>query len=1346
MAHKPTPAQQAAIDERNKTLLVSAAAGAGKTTTLTRRIIESLLDPEHPADISRMLVITFTRASAADLKDHIAEALSQAAAERPDDRRLASQTVALSTAQISTVDSFFFRLLCEHAAEAGVSPDVRIADTAEQQLLLHDLCEELILDCYAGDAPEVCSPDAFCELAERLTSARTEEQALGGLLLDFLDTCRSYPGGAEEVAEVVRRMAAEADLPVYENTFGRYLAARVSSAAGWGLTLLSASAAEAEEESDRNRPAVTRVWESDRTLLENLKEACARGYDETRMALDALLGGSASLRAKEKDLPALVRFREDRAAVKELLKKRIRPFFLFTPAEWSDCMKDTAESALAVCRFAAELDRRYEAEKQRRHICDYTDLEHKLYRLLYTDGRPNGIARAVSQAYDYVYVDEYQDIDRIQHAIIEAVSRPDNRFMVGDVKQSIYAFRRAEPEVFSGMKRRFPPLAEAGDSPVAALHLSENFRSVGKVVDFIDEIFDLLFGVAGDSIGYEPGDRLLCGRGIAGEDDPHAVLVELPVPEKGGAATPVLSDNTAGVSAENAASDTEKTTPAAADPALSASADEGNGEDGAPPDEDAPDPRAAEAEAAYVADEIRRLLSLSDGEGKPLYRPADIAVLLRSVRRKADPYVAALRARGLAVEIGDEKDFFLVPEILLALCLLNAIDNPRRDIYLAGLMQSPLWGFSQDDLTRIRREDDPEHPLWESVLRYAAAHPEDGRCERFAQSLKNWRVLSESIPTDRLLRRLFDETGLLSVSGQTGTGRENLLLLYQYARQFEAASFKGLHSFIDYINQIIRTSNSIEKPKNPTADPQKIQLMTIHASKGLEFKVCFVCGMLSPFRHTTGPVALDMRMGMALPGRSHTGLAQILTPLQLLLRDARRRSENEEEMRVLYVALTRAKERLYVTAALREDRAARLLDRADRLRRAPTRDALLDTENDFTLMAAALAPGRVEEIPAPAVSLSGAAVAEQTAPPAPDPALYRELCDRFSFVYPYEYLRRIPGKLSVSRLSPTVLDGTEEEAADLSWFEKGSGSAASGASAGTAAAENETALPATDSAAPASTPEKADGTPSGPSVGKKESGGIPAAETTAKDAALTGETTAAVAGKERPAAETSTVGEENLPGNTAVANAANRKDAETEELPLRPAFYRERGEATAADRGTATHLFLQFCDFRRLYDLGVEAELSRLTERHFLSEVDAALVQKRELERFRQSDLLAEMLSAADMWREFRFHVRLPADRFTAEPPLKEALKGEYVLVQGVIDCLFRDASGRLCLLDYKTDRLTRAELSDPTLAARKLIGRHALQLGYYADAVERIFGTRPSRVGIYSLPAGRMFLLPAET
>lgn len=825
-------------------------------------------------------------------------------------------------------------------------------------------------------------------------------------------------------------------------------------------------------------------------------------------------------------------------------------------------------------------------------------------------------------------------------------------------------------------------------------------------MDFIDEIFDLLFGVAGDSIGYEPGDRLLCGRGVAGEDDPHIVLVELPTPEKNGTATPTLSDNTAGVSAENATSDTEKATPAAADPALSASADEGNGEDGTPPDEDAPDPRAAEAEASYVADEIRRLLSLSDGEGKPLYRPADIAVLLRSVRRKADPYVAALRARGLAVEIGDEKDFFLVPEILLALCLLNAIDNPRRDIYLAGLMQSPLWGFSQDDLTRIRREDDPEHPLWESVLRYAAAHPEDGRCERFAQSLRNWRVLSESIPTDHLLRRLFDETGLLSVSGQTGTGRENLLLLYQYARQFEAASFKGLHSFIDYINQIIRTSNSIEKPKNPTADPQKIQLMTIHASKGLEFKVCFVCGMLSPFRHTTGPVALDMRMGMALPGRSHTGLAQILTPLQLLLRDARRRSENEEEMRVLYVALTRAKERLYVTAALREDRAARLLDRADCLRRAPTRDALLDTENDFTLMAAALAPGRVEEIPAPAVSLSGAAVAEQTAPPAPDPALYRELCDRFSFVYPYEYLRRIPGKLSVSRLSPTVLDGTEEEAADLSWFEKDSGSTAGGGCAARAAA----------------------------------------AETTGKDAALTGETTAAVAGKERSAAETSAVGEENLPGNTAAANAANRKDPETEELPLRPAFYRERGEATAADRGTATHLFLQFCDFRRLYDLGVEAELSRLTERHFLSEVDAALVQKRELERFRQSGLMAEMLSAADIWREFRFHVRLPADRFTAEPPLKEALKGEYVLVQGVIDCLFRDASGRLCLLDYKTDRLTRAELSDPTLAARKLIGRHALQLGYYADAVERIFGTRPSRVGIYSLPAGRMFLLPAET
>ena len=1314
MAHKPTPAQQAAIDERSKTLLVSAAAGAGKTTTLTRRIIESLLDPAHPADISRMLVITFTRASAADLKDHIAEALSQAAAERPDDRRLASQTVALSTAQISTVDSFFFRLLREHAADAGVSPDVRIADTAEQQLLLHDLCEELILDCYGGEAPQVCTADAFCELAERLTSARTEEQALGGLLLSFLDTCRSYPGGAEEVADVVRKMADEADLPVFENTFGRYLSRRVEAVAAWALRLLSASAAEAKEESEKNAPAVLRVWESDRTLFENLQAACAVGYDETKGALEALLSGSASLRVRENALPAVSRLREDRSAIKELLRKKIRPFFAFTVPQWRDCMQDTAESALLVCRFAAELDRRYEAEKQRRHICDYTDLEHKLYRLLYTDGAPNDIARAVSQAYDYVYVDEYQDIDRIQHAIIEAVSRPDNRFMVGDVKQSIYAFRRAEPEVFSGMKRRFPPLAEAGDSPVAALHLSENFRSVGKVVDFIDEIFDLLFGVAGDSIGYEPGDRLLCGRGVMGEDVPHTVLIELPTPEKGGAVPPSGSPSGVGVSAEKAAFGSSDTASAAADTPVdtpSAASVFADGEEEAPPaGEEMQDPRAVEAEASYVADEIRRLLSLTDGEGRPLYRPADIAVLLRSVRRKADPYVAALRARGISVEIGDEKDFFLVPEILLALCLLNAIDNPLRDIYLAGLMQSPLWGFSQDDLTRIRREDDPEHPLWESVLRYAKAHPEDSRTARFVRSLARWRTLSESVPTDRLLRRLFDETGLLSASGQTGTGRENLLLLYQYARQFEAASFKGLHSFIDYINQIIKTSNSIEKPKNPTADPQKIQLMTIHASKGLEFKVCFVCGMLSPFRHTAGPIALDMRMGMALPGRSHTGLAQILTPLQLLLRDARRRSENEEEMRVLYVALTRAKERLYVTAALREDRAARMLERADRLRRAPTRDALLDTENDFLWIAAALSPERVEEIPAPSPAAEAETLRQAAAPPPPDPALYRELCERFSFVYPYEYLRRIPGKLSVSRLSPTVLDGTEEEAADLSWF------AENGMTVGANAA--------TTSAAPASVDENA-------------------ATTSAAPADANAATTSAAPASVDENAATTSAAPALADENAATTYAAPTPADENEEPPLlRPAFYRERGEATAADRGTATHLFLQFCDLRRLSDLGVEAELSRLTERHFLSAVDASLVRKGELERFRRSDLLSEMLSAGDIWREFRFHVRLPADRFTAEPPLKEALKGEYVLVQGVIDCLFRDAAGNLCLLDYKTDRLGRAELADPALAARKLLERHSLQLGYYADAVERIFGTRPTRIGIYSLPAGRMFLL----
>ena len=1201
MAHKPTPAQQAAIDQRSKTLLVSAAAGAGKTTTLTQRIIASLLDEAHPADLSRMLVITFTRASAADLKDHIAQALTEAAAQRPWDRRLAEQTVALSSAAICTVDSFFFRLLREHAAEAGVSPDVRVADTAEQSLLLGDLCERLMVECYDGKAPQICSADEFCELAECLTSARYEQAGLGKILLDFLDACRSFPNGAKDAARPVEKMKEEADLPVAETVFGRYLTARVKDAADHALSLLSVSAAQAMDESEKNRAGVQRAWDSDRALLENLQNACRRGYTAMREALEAFLGGAASLRAKEAGLPDLEQYREDRAAERTRFKARLRPLFAFSEADWPQALRRTADLCLLICRFTCELEARYEAEKQRRRICDYTDLERKLYHLLYTDGRPNSTAASVADGFDYVYVDEYQDIDRMQHAIIEAVSRRDNRFMVGDVKQSIYSFRRADPEVFSEMRRAFPPLDEAEGSEVASLHLSENFRSVGAVIDFIDEIFDLLFGVGGKSIGYEQKDRLICGRGVQGEDIPHPVLVELPVPE-----TTAGEDGNEG-----------------GEPARTA--------DGDP----VPDPRAVQAEANYVAREIARLLSLVDEQGQPKYKPADIAVLLRSVKRKADPYVTALRAQGLAVEISDEKDFFLVPEVLLALCLLNAVDNPRRDIYLAGAMQSPLYGFDQSDLTRIRMADDPEHTLWESVQLYAQNHPQDEKTARLLSDLAHWRTLSEGIPTDRLIRRMYDETGLLSTAGKGGSGRENLLLLYQYARQFEGASFKGLHAFIDYINQVIKTNNTLEKPKNPSADPQKIQLMTIHASKGLEYKVCFVCGTLSPFRHPSEPLCFDPRMGMALPLCGNGGLARVVTPLWQILRDARRRAENEEEMRVFYVALTRAKERLYVTAALRADRAGRVLAAADRLRRAPHADALFDVENSFTLMAAALSPGRIEEVAATAGG-EAAPTAAETDVPAPDPALYEELDRRFSFSYPYEDLRHIPGKLSVSRLSPAVLDGTAEE--------------------------------------------------------------VPLVCLTQDP--------------DRP--------------------------------PLRPAFCREADKATPADRGTATHLFLQFCDFARLRAEGVAAELQRLTDRHFLSKEDAALVRTNELERFRASSLLQEVLSASQVWREFRFHVRLPAADFTQDPPLKERLKGEWVLVQGVIDCLFRDGAGQLCLLDYKTDRLSPAERADLSLAAKTLISRHALQLGYYAQAVARIFGRFPDRVGIYSLPAGRLFLADA--
>ena len=1200
-----TPEQQSAIDQRDKTLLVSAAAGAGKTTTLTARIITSLLDEKHPADISRMLVITYTKASAADLRAHVRDALREACEEHPENSRLAEQLSALPSAQISTVDSFFYRLLKEHAAEAGVSPSVRIADEAEKTILMREVMSRLVNRLYEGEAEEICSSEDFCALAELLTEPK-EEAGVADVLLELYRVAANYPERTGYLSAKAERVLLDSEGRVEDSLFGQFIFAQTREMCASAMAYLQKAADRACAEEPENEPSISKVLKSDLALLQNMADSTRVSFAQTREAFTSFKAAVFRPKVSGADLELLEEFKAAREVYKKTVGQYAGRYYSFAPAAWKQALAETGKNALLVCKIIDGFTALYENEKNRRRICDFSDLEHKLCKILYENGEPSAIAKSVAADFDYIYVDEYQDINRMQHEIISAISRPDNRFMVGDIKQSIYSFRRAEPTLFAQMKKDFPLLSEAGDSPFASVYLSKNFRSTKKTIEGVNGVFDFLFTHAGESIGYEDGDKLICGNGIEGVASPEVVLCYReeendPAPEE---------EDPSSLLAEDEEDDSF----------------EGEDEYDSPEED-----RRVHEEARYVAKEIKRLLSLEDEKGEPIYEPANIAILLRSVRKKSNVYAKALMELGVGVELSDAKEFFLVPEVLLCLCLLNAVDNPLRDIYLAGLMQSPLYGFSQDDLTRIRMETGVEMPLYRSLLQYAEAHPENTACERLLSDLSRYRTLAECVPVDRLLRRMYDETGLLSLSKNTGGGRENLLMLYHYARTFEGSDFKGLHAFIDYLNQIIQSGNQMRTPARASVDPKKVRIMTVHSSKGLEFPVTFVCGTASGFNETDlrKKVLFHPDFGLTFTLRDETGMVALDTPMREAAKEAIRRSNREEEMRVLYVALTRAVERLYITAlAPKKNNTESLLKKVRCIKDAPTGWSILQAKSHFLMVAAAVPAHQLKRVwPDLPQATQG-----NTTPPDPvypDPALYEELERRFGFTYPYAYLHRIPGKIAVSRLTPTVLDGTEDELPLLATAHEGQ---------------------------------------------------------------------------------------------------------------ILPAFYQPKEGHSPAERGTATHLFMQFCDFENLHRKGAKAELDRLVEKHFIDAETADLVRIEELERFRKSPFFDTLLSIQDIKREFRFHVRLPAAEYTADETLKFQLTGEYILVQGVIDCILFDEKGEMTLIDYKTDRLTRDELATPALAHEKLFSRHAEQLKYYSLAISEIFGKAPAKIGLYSLHAGQVY------
>lgn len=1175
-----SPDQTAAIETRDRTLLVSAAAGSGKTTTLTERIIRSLLDGENPESLQNMLIVTFTNASVDDLVRKIGEALRAAVRAHPEDKRLERELYMLPNARIRTIDAFCGEILRANADKVGVPPNYRIAEDAEITLLSSALLDTLIGAAFEGALEERgVSAEGFEELAGALTDTRATG-ALAEVFLKLYEKCKNTVEGVGTFYNLANIYLHSGEFKVEETVYGADLMRTAREALEFctgTLRLLEEDFRCGTEREVRDGD----TYGAAAMLLSRIHTGC---YEELRAALEGFSFPESARCPADERTERMAVAREIYADVKGRIKDLRERLFLYDTDMWRTLYDRLHATLTTLAAFLSVFDEVYTREKLRRAMLEYSDIERYAYSCLYDGcGAPTDVARAYGKALSSIYIDEYQDVNELQDAIFAAMSNGKNRFMVGDIKQSIYVFRSAKPEIFAGMKSTFKRLGEDGSEDGATIFMSENYRCDRGIIDFVNGVFDRMFGAVADSIGYVPEDRLTFAKKYADGAEPPYATPEIYLLER--------------------------------------------------PDREAEERTAS---PAFVAKKIKELLSRGRlADGSPV-TPSDIAIILRK-RDGIAAFADALEAEGIKSDRGTDRDFFMNAEVRLALCLLNSIDNPSKDVYLAGLMCSPLFGFTADDMYRYRKGR-RERTLYRSITKYSAAHPEDERLSAFLSRLAHYRALSEGMNVYTLIARLYDETGLLSLASAHG-GEGNLLALYNYARAYEQTSYKGLYSFINYVNGIVKIGGSIEE-KGDTGAADAVKITTAHSSKGLEYPIVFFAEAARALtnRDLRERIAYSEGYGMAYYLRAEDGQTLVENPIKHIIQERIKEKFYDEELRVLYVALTRARERLFVVGDLPagasfDSYSAKAEVKARTLSGYSVRQ--LGSYLEMILAANTGAPVTLVECRGVEVQVGTGGVQADAAPERAerDEALYREILERFRYEYPEEHKTRFPEKLSVSRLYPTVLDGADE-------------------------------------------------------------------------------------------------------GVTHLPDA----DEEEEEAPRTrlPSFISGEREGVSAERGIATHLVLQFCDLENLAKCGGACEISRLTELRFLSPERAALVRRGEIDLFAASELFARMRKAKRLWRELRFNVRLDASLFTEDEARRAALDGEKILVQGVIDCIIEDAGGELHLVDYKTDRLTREELADEVLAARKLSDKHRGQLTYYALAVEKMFGKRPATVSVYSLPLGK--------
>ena len=1275
MGMKFTPEQQRVIELHNSNILVSAAAGSGKTAVLVERIIRMICDGEHPADIDRLLIVTFTNAAAAEMRERIAAGIIARLEADPGNEHIQKQSALLHNAQITTIDSFSLFLIRNHFNEIGLDPDFRVADEGEIKLLQQEVLAQLLEDAYAGNfvpeealtsregygnegtVPEMEAPEQFHACVEYFCPGG-RESVLEQHILNLSRYAGSFPWPAEWLEERKNDYAAGDMEALVHSDYGQYLTERVNRTVEGCLEKLREVKRLCElpdgpymygELTEAEIEQLERL-----TSCKDLEEQAAKVPAVTFARLPSKKDDSVD--PAKRELAKAIR-----NSVKDTLSDLSESYFK-TPLELAvEQGKACREPLRMLLDLVLEFDRRLLAAKQERHLIDFSDMEHYALQILLkrekveetgsigTDRAktkyrivPSDVAMEYRQYFQEILIDEYQDSNLVQEYLLSAISGEAeghyNRFMVGDVKQSIYKFRLARPELFL---EKYDIYQETGD--LCRIDLAKNFRSRIQVVDAVNDVFSRIMSREIGGIAYDDKAALYPGAVYPAQEDPAygSELLLIRKPEKG-------EREESGIGEQHA---------------------EGAG---VLVDYD----NVRQLEALAIAARIKQLkgslqvMEKSAGELRPV-RYSDMVILLRTTSGWDEEFKKILEQQGIPVYITSKTGYFGALEVQELLQFLRVLDNPRQDIPLFGVMQSVFGGFTQEEIAQIRSGGEGHSrkrmTLYEALKEVAQSGRtvEEGeeisagesageeaelsqKADTFLQRIGHYRDLTPFTSIRDLLQRILDDYDYLNYVTALPAGskrRANVEMLLTKASAFEKTSYFGLFHFIRYMEQLEKYDVDYGEADTLDENADVVRIMSIHKSKGLEFPVVFVSGLSKRFnmQDANQSLIVDMDLGVAVDYVDSVRRIKNKTLRRTVLSAKMKEDNLAEELRVLYVALTRAREKLILTAVLdKADEKWELAQMTGQERLTYLDFCEAGSYMDFLLpilpqTGIAVKTLRTEDLAVEEfreqlrmgdrreqLRLIACGETTLTGDPEENERKLMYLRERFAYQYPHPGLQKLYTKTTVSELKIAAM--AEKDEAAFHTFE------------------------------------------------------------------------------------------------------------EKEVVPYIPGFRREQEKVSGAVRGNAFHRTMELLDFTYLFTESglftgcpnnyeeyrrgldknrlqnrLEEFLQRETISLRLTEEYAKAVSLPKILNFLEQELAYRMWRAQEqglLYREQPFVLGIDAKRLDPDLP-----KGEKVLIQGIIDVFFIE-DGEIVLLDYKTDVIDSLEA---------LWNRYNVQIQYYEEALTKL-------------------------